>query len=153
MRCVEIREMLDQENSNPTSARVRQHLEVCSECRSYAADLSVLREGVRLLAQEPVPEPSVYFHIRVLRRLSEDLRIDFLENAGRRVVYATLLVVVILLLAMVLPSSGPVRRSPNLQNYWPQAESVAAGNYQIPMESLSPEPVLVDVKSSASGGR
>ena len=153
MRCNEIREILEQESSSPIPPGVRRHLAACPECRAYAAGFTGLTEGMKLLAQEPVPEPSIGFSARLLYRLNEEAARDFLENAGRRVVYATLILVAVLLLVMILPSSGPVRRSPNLENYWPQQESVEAGNYQIPMERLSPVPVLVDVESSTPSGR
>jgi hypothetical protein len=153
MRCDEVREILEQEAQTEASWPVREHLAVCSGCRSYAADLLRLTEGMKLLAQEPVPEASIGFRSRVLRQLHDEAGWDFLESVGRRVVYATLVVVLLLLLAMILPSSGPVRRSPSLVNYWPQQESVTAGNHQIPMEDLSPAPVLVDVKSSGPGDR
>ncbi|HTV56115.1 MAG TPA: hypothetical protein VMI06_14525 [Terriglobia bacterium] len=153
MRCSEIRENLEPENDGHSKPFVREHLAVCSHCRSYAADLSKLAAGMKLLAEDRVPEPSIGFHTRVLRRLEQESGRDFLERAGRRVVYATLIVVLFLLLAMIVPSSGPVRRSPSLETYWPQQETVAEGNYQIPMESLSAEPVLVDVKSSGPDGR
>jgi predicted anti-sigma-YlaC factor YlaD len=154
MRCSEIRESLELENNGPCRPYVQEHLAACSECRSYAADLSKLAAGMRLLAEEPGPEPSVGFHLRVLRRLQQESGRDFLERAGRRVVYATLILVLFLVLAMIVPSSGPVRRSPNLET-WPQEESVAERNYQIPMnmEGVSAAPVLVDVKSSGAGGR
>jgi predicted anti-sigma-YlaC factor YlaD len=155
MRCSEIRKSLEPENDGHSKPFVREHLEVCSGCRSYAADLSKLRAGMKLLTEETVPAPSIGFHLRVLRRLEQESGRDFLERAGRRVVYATLIVVLFLLLAMIVPSSGPVRSSPKLENYQPQEEVVAERNYQIPMnmEGVSAAPVLVDVKSSGSGGR
>jgi predicted anti-sigma-YlaC factor YlaD len=153
MRCSKVRESLEPENNSQSRPAVREHLAVCSKCQAYAANLSKLAAGMKLLAEDPILEPSIGFHSRVLRRLEQESGRDFLERAGRRVVYATLVVVLFLLLAMIVPSSGPVRRSPNLENYWPQQEAVAEGNYQIPLEGVSASPVLVDVKSSASGGR
>jgi hypothetical protein len=153
MRCSKIRESLEPENGDQLRPSTREHLAVCSECQAYAASLVTLAAGMKLLAEDPVPEPSIGFHTRVLRRLNQESGRDFLERAGRRVVYATLIVVLFLLLAMVVPSSGPVRRSANLENYWPQQETVAEGNYLIPMEGISSSSVLVDVKSSGSGGR
>jgi predicted anti-sigma-YlaC factor YlaD len=155
MRCSKIRETLELENNSQSRPAVREHLAVCSECRTYATNLSKLAAGMKLLAEEPVPEPSIGFQLRVLRRLDQESRRDFLERAGQRVVYATLIVVLFLLLAMIVPSSGPVRSSPKLENYQPQEETVAERNYQIPMnmEGVSAAPVLVDLKSSGSGGR
>jgi predicted anti-sigma-YlaC factor YlaD len=155
MRCSKIRKTLAPENDSQSRPSVREHLAVCSDCRSYAAGLSKLAGGMKLLAEEAVPEPSVGFHLRVLRRLKQETERDFLERAGRRVVYATLIVVLFLLLAMIVPSSGPVRSSPKLEDYRPQEEAVAERNYQIPMnmEGVSAAPVLVNVKASGSGGR
>jgi predicted anti-sigma-YlaC factor YlaD len=152
MRCSKIRESLDPEHQNATSASVQEHLSVCAECRSYAANLSRLTEGMKLLAQEDISQPSLGFSERVLRRLEQETGWEFLESVGRRVVYATLVLVLFLLLAMILPSSGPVRRAPTLDTYWPQEQSVAAENYQIPMERLSPARDLVNFKSSGPGG-
>jgi predicted anti-sigma-YlaC factor YlaD len=153
MRCSKIRQNLEAENQNAMPPSAQEHLAACSECRSYAANLSRLTQGMKLLAEEPIAEPSIGFSGRVLRRLNRETGREFLESVGRRVVYVTLLLVLFLLLAMILPSSGPVRRAPTLETYWPQEESVAAENYQIPMERLAPAPVLVNLKSLGPGGR
>jgi predicted anti-sigma-YlaC factor YlaD len=153
MRCTRIRQSLDAENLNANPPAIEKHLAVCSDCRWYAAKWAKVTQGMKLLAEEPIVEPSIGFSQRVLRRLEQETGREFLENAGRRVVYAALVLVLFLFLAMILPSSGPVRRAPTLETYWPQEESVAAENYQIPVERLSPAPVLVGLRSSGSGGR
>lgn len=150
MGCKDIREILETCDELPSG--VREHVAGCPACQAHASGLAVLRQGLHLLNQDPVPEPSVGFRVRVLRRLEERAGRDFLEYAGRRVVYATLVLVLVLLLAMIVPSSGPVRRAPSLETSWPQAESVTAGNYTIPMDGVSPAPVLVDMKTGGPGG-
>jgi len=60
-----------------------------------------------------VPEASVGFAARLLRRLQEweetGGRSEFFETVGRRFVYATLALTLVLLLSLVLPAYGPVR--------------------------------------------
>jgi len=65
------------------------------------------------MAEEAVPEASVGFAARLLRRLQEweetGGRSEFFETVGRRFVYATLALTLVLLLSLVLPAYGPVR--------------------------------------------
>jgi len=95
---------------------LREHLAACKECTVWWKEWQLLSAGFRALAAESVPEPSLGFSARVLRRLEEGAALsgwgaagDFFERAGRRVVWATLLMTLTVLLALVLPSSGPVR--------------------------------------------
>src|ERR1043166_5554272 len=93
MDCKETQQLLDAGLEIPALAR--EHLGRCPSCRSYAENERLLREGFKALAQEPVPELSVGFSARLLRRLEQtagrmDPARDFLERAGKRVVYAGL---------------------------------------------------------------
>jgi len=85
-----------------------------------------LRAGWEVLAREPAPEPMLGFRERLLRRLEEASRsgqaAEFLERAGRRVVWATLALALTLLLALVLPSQGPVRSAEAAELYLLEAE-------------------------------
>ena len=58
-------------------------------------------------------EPSLGFAERLVRQLSELSKTpsvaDFFERVGRRFVYATLVLTLLALLALTLPSTGPVR--------------------------------------------
>jgi predicted anti-sigma-YlaC factor YlaD len=153
MRCKDAQEMLVDTTREGCPSGVREHLDQCPACRSYAADQLILAEGMKLLAQENIPESSAGFCTRLVRRISDE-RIgsaQFLEYAGRRVVYATLVLVFFLLLAMIVPSSGPVRRESNIQTYPPQqeAETVTAGNYSVSLESVPAVPVMVDLTTNA----
>ena len=56
---------------------------------------------------------------------------EFLERAGRRVVYATCVLALTLLLALALPSSGPLRGPTTAELYLAQSEEVTAGSIPI----------------------
>jgi anti-sigma factor RsiW len=110
-------------------AAVREHLAGCPACGALAREYGLLRAGFRALAAEPGPEPSWGFAVRVLRRLEESPEeegAEFLERAGRRVVYATCILALTLLLALVLPSSGPVRGPTTTDLYLAQSEELTA---------------------------
>src|SRR5579863_3702860 len=92
-------------------AGVQEHVRGCPSCASAARDWQLLRLGLEGMAAEPVPDPSLGFARRVARRLgeTEPARVQeaFFERVGRRFVYAALLLAVTLLLALVLPATGP----------------------------------------------
>jgi hypothetical protein len=155
VRCKEVQETFEEAGGQAVPAAVREHLAACPVCRARATDSSRLAAGMWLLAREPVPEPSIGFQARVLRRLGDgvqSLTPDILENAGRRVIYATLILVLFLLLAMLVPSSGPWRQGPDLSTYGPQDEALTTVSYQVSPNSLAPVPVLVDLNSAAPSG-
>jgi hypothetical protein len=76
-------------------------------------DAHLAQAGFRALAEEAVPEASLGFASRLVRRLLEweekGARSQFFETVGRRFVYATLALTLALLLSLALPTSGPVR--------------------------------------------
>lgn len=93
---------------------LRLHLGKCAECRSYAEDWGRVSEAFRAAAADPLPEPSFGFADRLLRRLAsssgaERAATEFVERVGRRVAFATMLLAMLMLLALGLPTSGPVR--------------------------------------------
>ena len=94
-------------------AEVRQHLTQCASCAGYHRDLRLVRAGFRLWKREEAPEPSLGFAERLVRQLGEMSKApsvaDFFERVGRRFVYATLVLTFLALLALALPSTGPVR--------------------------------------------
>ncbi|MGH9445382.1 MAG: hypothetical protein ACRD3O_06625 [Terriglobia bacterium] len=155
MRCKDVREMLVETRRENLPSGVREHLDHCSDCQSDAVGQLWLAGGMMFLAQESVPEPSIGFSTRVLRRIEDEREesAKFLERAGRRVVYATLVLVFFLLLAMIVPSSGPVRRNSNLRTYSPPQETATVGDYSISLDNIPPIPVLVDFNTSDSGSR
>ncbi|HLI34289.1 MAG TPA: hypothetical protein VKW70_04525 [Terriglobia bacterium] len=151
MRCGRIQKLLEEKGEAGLSPTDRQHVEACPDCRLYARDWSMLAQGLKFIAQEPAPEPSWGFSARLLRRLNEEggsgiLHPEFYENAGRRVIFATLVLVFTLLLAMALPASGPVRHKPNVDTYWPQPEVLATRNAPVYVSSFPPVPAWVEVK-------
>ena len=117
MRCDDVRMTLEECRDGAVPETLHEHLAACKECTAWWQEWRLLSAGFRALAAEPAPEPSLGFSARVLRRLEEGAPFgwgpagDFFERAGRRVVWATLLVTLTMLLSLVLPSSGPVRGS------------------------------------------
>jgi hypothetical protein len=113
MRCVDLRERLDNLWEGEPSPEVRQHLAQCAACERYVRDLRLVRAGFRVLKREAAPEPSLGFADRLVRRLGELSKQpsvgEFFEQAGRRFVYATLVLTFLLLLALALPPTGPIR--------------------------------------------
>lgn len=148
MRCDEIRVLLLDAGESAYGSRVAEHLAVCEDCRSYAADAARVQAGFRLLAAEEAPAPSWGFTERVMRRLAAEKAArtsgpDFFEKAGRQVILATLVLVLTLVLAMILPSSGPVRRQPTAVAYWPQSNAVSATNFPVDWSGAPPLPAWV----------
>jgi hypothetical protein len=113
MSCDEIRDRLENLWEGGDTAEAELHLKECAPCAQYSRELDLLRSGFHLLKEEEVPSPSVGFAERVVRRLAETTRssslADFFELVGRRFVYATLVLTFLTLLALALPSTGPVR--------------------------------------------
>lgn len=156
MRCKSVRDVLSSPANGAAPEAVNQHLERCQRCRSYAADCAKLRAGMRGLAAEPQPEPSWGFSARVLRRLGSETaeRLaspEFLESAGRRVILATLVLVFTLLLAMILPSSGPVRTPARTVAYWPQTETASVANYPVDWSNIPALPAIVETTGYQEG--
>lgn len=156
MRCKEIQKIAWEnsqaglmDNKVQYDASVQRHVESCVSCRAYVKDLAMLQAGFAVLARDAAPKPSWGFADRVLRRLNEERARkapEFLESAGRRVILATLVLVFTLLLAMILPSSGPVRHKPTMESYWSQTENVTATAASYPVDwsgNVPPVPVLV----------
>lgn len=114
MRCKEMREVLEEGSIEELSSPAHQHLADCSACQAYAQGWRLVRAGFRALAEEAAPEVSLGFAMRLVRRLEEATQpggfaADFLEVVGKRVVLAGLLLTLTFLMALVLPSSGPLR--------------------------------------------
>ena len=94
----------------------------------YHRDLRLVRAGFHLWKREEAPEPSLGFAERLVRQLGEMSKApsvaDFFERVGRRFVYATLALTFLALLALALPSTGPVR-------------GLSAADIQIPAQEAS----------------
>ncbi len=113
MSCDDIHDRLDELWEGEETVEVRQHLTQCASCAKYYLDLRLVRSGFRLLKCEKASEPSLGFAERLVRQLGELSKApsvaDFFERVGRRFVYATLVLTFLALLALALPSTGPVR--------------------------------------------
>jgi len=113
MRCDDMREQWDTLWEGEPSEEVRRHLAQCAACARVFRDLRLVRAGFRLFQREPGPEPSLGFAERLVRQLGEIGKqpsvVDFFEQVGRRFVYATLALAFLALLALAVPSTGPLR--------------------------------------------
>ena len=151
MHCRQVQAVLDELKPGETPAQVLEHLAGCSACEEYARGWRQLRGGFRALAVEEVPEPSLGFPARLARRLGQAadesrLGAEFLERVGRRFVYATALLMLTVLLAWVLPSSGPWRGPATPEVYLAQPEIASLGSDPVFSEGSpdSPDDVLVN---------
>lgn len=113
MHCDAVREILEEASPAGLSDPVREHLTRCADCAAYAREWRLVHAGFQVLKDETAPEPTLGFAARLVRKLDEAHMPSpaeaFLERVGRRVVYATLLMTFVLLLALALPPSGPLR--------------------------------------------
>jgi len=113
MRCEDVRERLEELWEGELPAEVRAHLAACPDCAESRREVRLIRAGFGLLAQDAAPEPSLGFAARLVRRLGERaeqrLREDSFAYVGRRFVYATLVLAMLLVAALLVPSTGPIR--------------------------------------------
>jgi len=128
MHCDDIRDRLANLWEGEEPAEVRQHVAQCLACARYARDVRLVRAGFRLWKREEGVAPSLGFAERVVRHLSvlgkAPRLADFFEQVGRRFVYATLVLTFLALLALVLPSTGPIR-------------GLSAADLQMPAQEVS----------------
>lgn len=142
MRCEDFRERLDEWWEGEPTADARRHLAQCPECAVRYRDLRLVRAGLHLWKQEAVPLPTLGFADRLVRQVGELAQApglaDFFERAGKRFVYAALVLTFLAILAMALPATGPVRGL-SVADIQPSAqESLLA--YSDPLgETSSPE--------------
>ena len=135
MRCDEIRQIVLEEEEGMPPAALQDHLRTCASCASYLDQWERLRAGLRRLAEQPAPEPSLGFARRVVRAVEDPSLagrwLDWsLVLAGRRFVYAALTAALLLVLGLLVPASGPVRSRSEATDV-AQPEAVAAQNYPI----------------------
>jgi anti-sigma factor RsiW len=134
MRCGKVRKRLLEVAGEALPAELAGHVATCPACRSYARDWQGLQTGLSGMASEPVPEPTLGFAVRMLRRLqearAEERSVEaFLERAGRRSVSVALLATLLLILALLVPRSGPVYSISAADTDPSRPEAVAAQNY------------------------
>src|SRR5579859_2752250 len=127
MRCKNVQAIMTEAGTNSLAEPIREHLSGCDSCRGMWRDLLLLHAGFTALAGDPPPQPSHGFGSRLIRRL-EFVRdpggaaAEFFERVGRRFVLAGLLLAMLFILALVLPSSGPLRGPATAEVYLAQPE-------------------------------
>src|SRR5579859_146796 len=127
MRCKDVEIILEEAKPKSLSEPVREHLSDCNSCRGMWRDLLLLRAGFAALAEDPAPQASLGFGARLIRRLEfvqdpGSAAAEFFERVGRRFVLAGLLLAMLFILALVLPSSGPLRGPATAEVYLAQPE-------------------------------
>ncbi len=153
MRCKAVRKALEELGELGLTEAGRQHLAACPECQTWWKDLEWLRAGFLQLKQEEPPQPTLGFAQRMVRRLEERPApawrpSDLFEQAGRRVVWATLLLTLALLLGMTLPSSGPVRGADVSEIYLTHPEQSSYSEGILPAVDQSDEGTTQPVQVS-----
>lgn len=134
MRCDAVRRIVE-ENMTKTPA-VEAHVDSCSACKEYLRKWAALRAGLVALRAEEPPEPSIGFTTRLMRRLESvpaeyPLGYQFTDQIAKRIVYATLMVVLALGLLLALPSSGPLRSSGISESILVQNQVATLANEQV----------------------
>jgi hypothetical protein len=134
MRCDAVRQMVEEGMKQMDAVQV--HLRSCSVCKEYVRRWEIVQAGLVALRAEEAPEPSIGFTTRVIRRLenaSTEFQFgqQFIDQIGRRMVYATLMVALTLLMVLLLPSSGPFRSSGVSESILVQAQAATLSNEQI----------------------
>jgi len=113
MDCKQIRDRVSELWGSDLPTEAREHVSKCAACEVFLRDARLAQAGFRALAEEAVPEASLGFASRLIRRLHEweetGARSEFFETVGRRFVYATLALTLALLLSLALPTTGPIR--------------------------------------------
>lgn len=134
MRCDAVRQIVEEGMARTPAVQV--HIESCSDCKEYLSKWEMLQAGLAAMREDEPPEPSIGFTSRLMRRL-ENAPSEFqfgqqlIEQIGRRVVYATLMVALMLGLILALPSSGPLRSSGISQSVFVQTQMATLANEQI----------------------
>jgi len=154
MRCDDVRDRLDDLWEGEGGAEVRQHLTQCASCARYHRDLRLVGAGLRLLKHEEAVEPSLGFAERLVRQLGEMSKApsvaDFFEHVGRRFVYASLVMTFLALLALALPSTGPVRGLTAADIQMPTTQEASLAYSDLTGEtSLQESPDLAPVEPAA----
>ena len=155
MRCDDIRDRLDVLWDGEQPCEVREHLGECSSCSAYHRDLRLLRAGLRLWKRDEGPAPSVGFAERLVRQLGEMSNVpsvaDFFEQVGRRFVFGTLALALLAILALALPSTGPLQSLTAADIQVPAQEAYLAYSDPIGETGLqeSPNPARVEAPTPA----
>ena len=128
MRCDDIRNRLDALWDGEDPVEIREHLAACRACTTFRHDLRLVRAGMTLWKLDDGPAPSLGFASRLARQLGDLGRVprvaEFFERVGRRFVYAAATVTLLALLALSVPSTGPL-------------QSLSATDIQVPAQEAS----------------
>lgn len=155
MRCDDVRNQMELLWDGEQPSEVRRHLIQCAACARYYRDFRLVRSGLRLLKQDVPVEPSIGFAERLVRQLGEVRKAaslaEFIERVGRRFVYATLALTLLVLLSLAVPPMGPVRGLTATDVQVTTQEALlsysdpmgAAGLQEAPDSSLAPVPAPV----------
>ena len=154
MRCDFVRERIGEGIELP--AGIKAHLASCSACADYARQWELVHAGLVALRKEEPPQASLGFAERLVRQLESARAVSqtgqqFIVEAGRRVVYATLLVALMLVLGLLLPSSGPLRTPQAAESILSQPEVTTVSPDQI--MGISDDRSAPDVPASGNQRR
>jgi anti-sigma factor RsiW len=137
MRCNETRNLFANGEDSPVPASVREHLRTCPACQADERDWRLVRAGFRVLSREPVPNAPIGFVARLKRRLAEPslagrAATQFWDLVGRRVILVGTLLTLTIVMALMLPPSGPWRSPTALDLSLLQAEVTAENDPVLP---------------------
>ena len=128
MRCEEAREVIGEAKTKELSPGVLAHLKGCVACEKHARDWRLIQAGFQAWSIEEIPEATLGFAARLVRRLGEiNGATDFFERAGRRFVYAAAALTFVLMLSLAVPLSGPLRGPAVPEVYLVQSEVASLG--------------------------
>jgi len=137
MRCNETKIWFEDGEGGQMPASVREHLRICPACQADEQDWRLVRTGFRVLSREPVPNASMGFVARLTRRLAEPplagrAAAQFWDLVGRRVILVGALLTLTIVMALMLPPSGPWRSPAGLDLSLLQAEVAAENDPVLP---------------------
>jgi len=137
MRCKETKDWFEGRGEGQMPASVREHLRTCVACRTDERDWRLVQTGFRALSREPVPDPSTGFLARLTRRLAEAslagrAAAQFWDLVGRRVILVGSLLMLTIVIALMLPTSGPWRSPVGLDLSLLQAEVAVENDPVLP---------------------
>lgn len=158
MRCRDVETILGEAKPKSLSEPVREHLLGCNSCRGIWRDWLLLRAGFVALAEDPAPQASLGFGVRLIRRLEfvqdpGSAAAEFFERVGRRFVLAGLLLAMLFILALVLPSSGPLRGPATAEVYLAQPEPSTQREGPILGDEFSDSNEITPVDSTNGSGK
>jgi predicted anti-sigma-YlaC factor YlaD len=152
MRCNEARSWFEDGERAQMPASVREHLRTCPACQADGQDWRLVGTGFRMLSQEPVPTASTGFVARLARRLAETslarrAATQYWDLVGRRVILVGTLLTLTVVMALMLPPSGPWRSPTALDLSLLQAEVTAENDPVLPDDPGSSQSSVPNVQA------